>query len=505
MEVSPRQARQEKARRKCVRSLAAFTKYLWPVINPGHPLQWNWHMDVLCQHLESVTRGEIRRLIINVPPGSSKSTIVSIMWPTWEWLSHPSMRFIGASYELALSTIFNVKRRQIITSARYQSLRPPFQIVKGQKEKKLFKNSAMGTMRSVSTGSAVTGDHCDRLVIDDPLDPEGIYGPDLVDHVRWFDETASSRFTDLTKAVWVIVMQRLHEEDLSGVLLAENDGDIVHVEIQAEYDPDNPQPWDPRYEKGESFFKSRFPREILMDKKKRGTLQYSAQYNQRPTSAEGNMIMREWWRYWSKLPDLRGAVWAGVWDTAYESGERHDYTVGQVWVALGQRAYMVDQVRRKMGFVEMAKVAEEMSRRWPRVGFWHVEERALGPALIDQLRAKGVRVKPFKSQSTKEQRAHAILPMMEMGQIYIPAEDCERPPMLEARYTWTLPAQMDAFLDECSSFPRSKHDDQVDAMAFALGELAAILQAVPEQRSRRQNQRQSGRTVVKPRASRFSR
>lgn len=500
-----RQAQEEKAKRAARRRLAVFVRLMWSTINPGHPLTWNWHLDVLCDRLERISRGENHKLIINVPPGSSKSTIVSIMWPCWEWLQRPELRIIGASYELALSTIFNVKRRQILQSARYQALRPSFRIVKGQKEKKLFKNTQMGTMRSVSTKSAVTGDHCDRLVIDDPLSPEGIYGPELQDHVRWMDETAASRFTDLTKAVWVLVMQRLHEEDLSGVLLADDpEGLIEHISIPAEYDPETASDWDPRTEKGESFFKARFPKSVLEDKKKRGTLQYSAQYNQRPTSAEGNMIKRDWWKRWDKLPQLRGAVWTGVWDTAYEAGEGHDYTTGEVWVAVGSKAYLVDQVHRKMSFVEMERAAIKLAEKWPLVPWWLVEQRALGQALIDRLQNAGVRTRPYKSQSTKAQRVQAVLPLIEMGQVFVPAEDCDRPEMIAARHQWTMPQQVEGFLEEMAAFPRGKHDDQVDAMAMALGELSPMLLSGPQQHGRRHGEneaRGARKPLVKPRSS----
>jgi len=498
-----RQAREEKAKRAARRSLAVFTRFMWPLLNPGVPIKWNWHMTVLCNALEQVSKGEIMRLIVNVPPGSSKSTIVSIMWPCWEWLKRPELRIIGASYELGLATVFNVKRRQILTSARYQALRPSFRIIKGQKEKKLFKNSQMGTMRSVSTKSAVTGDHCDRLVIDDPLSPEGIYGPELSDHVRWMDETAASRFTDLTKAVWVLVMQRLHEDDLSGVLLADDsEGLITHISIPAEFDPDTAAPWDPRTEKGESFFKARFPLEVLTRAKKRGSLQYSAQYNQRPTSAEGNMIKRAWWKRWVKLPPLSGAVWVGVWDTAYESGDGHDFTVGQVWVALGSRAYMVDQVRAKLDFVDMERAALRLNEKWPRVPFWLIEQRALGQALIDRLMNAGVRTRPFKSQSTKAQRVQAVIPLIEAGQVWIPADDADRPEMLGSRHRWDLPHQIDDFIDETSSFPRGKFDDQVDAAAMALGELALMLLAPAQQRGRGSGRGQSRREPIsRPRSS----
>ena len=464
-------------RLRCRASLAPFVRFLWPVINPGVPLEWSWHLDALCAHLEAVSAGRERRIIFNVPPGSTKSSLISIMWPCWEWLAQPGNRWICASYDLRLSTQFNMRRQAIIRSGRYQWLRPGWELRTGQREKILFMNDQWGSMRAVSTLSGVTGDHADRLVVDDPLATEGIYGPELEQHVRWWDETASSRFRDLTTAAWVVVMQRLHAADLTGHLLEREDPETIHVEIQAEYESGHGSiPEDPRTVAGESFFPARFPVSALAEQKKRlGALQYSAQYQQSPSSASGNVIDDSWWKRWSKLPDLTGAVWIGTWDCAYEAEERSDYTVGQVWAVCGAGIYLCDQVRGHLEFTEMEAAALRLAARWPLVTIWDVEQRALGEALMSRLRAAGLAVRAFKSQSTKAQRLYAAAPYIERGQVWLPSDEAERPECLAPRETWLLQAQMAEFLKEFREFPRSKYDDQVDAAAMAIGRASHLL------------------------------
>jgi len=436
-------------------------------------------MEHLCNVLEAVTRGELKIVIINVPPGSSKTTIVSLCWPTWEWLRYPERRWLCASYEFKpLSTLLNVKRRDIITSRRYRLLlRPDWKLKKGQREKSLFVNDREGWMRAISPDTGSTGDHGDRMIIDDPIKPRDIYGPKLEEVNRWWRETASSRFRDPKNRVVVLVMQRLHDNDLSE-LLSHYPG-VTQVVIPAFYEKQFAEIWDPRMEEGESFFPKRFPTEIIPEKKEElGSYQFSAQFQQRPLSAEGNVIKVEWWVRWTRLPNLREAIWIGVWDTAYEKGKKNDYTVGQVWVAVGRVAYLLDQVRGKFAFNEMERKAVLLARRWPQVPFWNIETRAMGPGLVERLQINGVNVRSIKSQECKEQRTQAILPLIENGQVCLPAEDAERPDILAPKERWSLPDQIPEFIKEHSAFPNlNVNDDQVDCTTMGVGHLARYLQA----------------------------
>ena len=494
--ISARDAREELARRKCRGTFRSFVRFMWPVLNPGQDITWNWHMNIMCDELEAITRVTIfgddapdewsGRLAFNVPPGSTKSTIVSIFWPCWEWLHAPHLRYICASFEEGLSTKLNVKRRAVIASELYQWLRPPFGLQVGQREKRLFANDQWGSMRAVSTRGGVTGDHSDRLIIDDPLDPDAAFGPEVDLSNQWHDETASTRFTDPSRAVEILVQQRICGGDMTDHVM--DQGGWRLVVFQAEFDPnfEANHPDDPRSEPGDLFFPRRFPADLI-ERQKRvlGSMAYAAQYQQTPVSGEGNIFDRTWWGAWTELPEVtREAKWVGVWDTAYEAGEQHDYTVCQVWVAIAGRAYLVDQQHKKMDFVEMERVGLLMARRWPQVNAWIVEQRALGQALIDRLRLAGLRVFASKSQSTKAQRAQSVAPLIEEGRAYLPSAEALPPEcMIETATPWTAHRQGAGIIQECSEFPRGKHDDRVDALAMALGRLSSVLRDAPLKRS----------------------
>lgn len=467
-------AHSEQVRRDALADLAVFTRLMWGVLNPGQSMAWSWHMDLLCKTLMKVTRGELKRVIINIPPGSTKSTIVSICWPCWEWLHYPEHRWICASHAEALATKLNRERRKLIQSKLYRDLfRPEWSLSADQKNKTHFENSSNGWMISAMTSSGgVIGSHCQRMIIDDPISRDELATPRLKGHVTWYKETASSRFGDLKKAVIVVVMQRLHQQDLTGYLLETDEG-FEHIVIPAEYDPARAHPQDPRTKEGESFFPARFSKRVLARQKvKLGSLQYSAQYQQTPQASGGNLIQEAWWKRWTEIPDVAGGRWIGTVDCAYEGTDRSDFSVIQVWVAIGSCAYLVDQVRGRWEFVRLEEEMMKASRRWPVVSQWIVEERAMGSSLISRLRRKRIRVSPFKSQSSKEQRIQAVSPLIEAGQVFIPADDGKRPPLLAASERWTLPQQLKSLITECALFPMGAYDDQVDALSMALDALA---------------------------------
>jgi len=479
--IPSRVAHQEQVRRESFADLAVFTRLMWPILNPGTQITWSWHMDIFCETLMRITRGELKRVIFNVPPGSTKSTIISIMWPCWEWLQHPEHRWICASHAEALATKLNRERRKIIQSKLYQDLfSPSWTLRSDQKNKTHFENTRNGWMISAMTSSGgVIGSHCDRMVIDDPISRDELATPRLKGHVAWYAETASSRFRSLKDAVIVVVMQRLHQQDLTGYLLESDEG-YEHIVIPAEYDPERAQPWDPRRREGESFFPARFgKRELEAQKRKLGSLQYAAQYQQTPQASGGNLIREDWWKRWERLPSLDGAQIIGSVDCAYEGTDRSDFSVIQVWAAVGPNAYLLDQTRGRWEFVGLEKELVKMCRRWPKASRWLVEERAMGSSLISRMRRMRFRIQPFKSQSSKEQRVQAISPLIEAGQVWIPADDGERPGCLERREAWSLPAQLKSLITECSLFPLGAHDDQVDAMSMALDALAPGL-GVPD-------------------------
>jgi hypothetical protein len=246
------------------RSLAEFVQMAWPVLEPNQPYTHGWHIDAVCEHLEAITREEINRLLINIPPGTMKSMLVSVFWPAWEWgpMGMPSMRFIGASHEEGLATRDARKMRNLVTSDWYQE-RWPITFTGDQNQKKYFENVETG-WRQACPVKSMTGKRGDRVIWDDPHSVESaLSAADREVATRVFKETLPTRVNNPDRSAIVIVMQRLHEADVSGLIL-EDDYGYEHLMLPMEFEPERRCTTslgftDPRTEEGELLFPERFP------------------------------------------------------------------------------------------------------------------------------------------------------------------------------------------------------------------------------------------------------
>lgn len=464
-----------------VERLSAFVRRAWHLINPGRQLVWNWHMDAMCEHLEAITAGQIRRLVINIPPGYSKTTIVTICWAAWEWLRKPELRYLFASYADSLSRKAADDRRTILNSRWYWAVQGHARRVHGSPLWSLtadtqghVNTTRGGWMLATSVGGQGTGRHADRNIIDDPIKAEDIYTVELENHVRWFQETLSSRVTSVMAAAFVVVMQRLSGRDLSGVLM--EDPDWCVLKLPAEYEPAkskvNVLGWkDPRTEEGEPLFPARFPREYLEKRKGPfglGPVAYSAQEQQDPVAGSGNIFQRQWWKFWwgpgdkpgeaaDRLPDeVDRAI--GSWDMTFKKGVGTDYVVGQVWGVVGANFYLLDQTRARLGFNETEAAFVNLRRKWPMVTRWLVEEKANGAAIIDRLRSQIPGIIPINPTESKEARAAAVSSFVQSGNVWLPTP---------ATHPWVL-----QLVEEAAAFPHGTYDDQVDGLSQALRDLS---------------------------------
>jgi hypothetical protein len=302
---------------ECARRwLGEFIALAWPLVEPATPYMRNWHIDAIIEYLEAVTRGEIRRLIINIPPRHMKSLAVSVFWPCWVWLTRPETRFLYASYAEHLSTRDSRKCREIIQSrgvrsaARqgerertilerigYQGLLAlvnddPWRLNPDQNAKRRFENTASGYRIATSVGGTATGEGGDVIVIDDPHKADEVESDVQRENVlAWHDSTMSTRLNDPKKSARVLIMQRLHERDLTGHLLAQ--GGWEHLCLPAEYEPSHPFVWpnDPRKREGQRLWDARVGVKEL-DEQKRALGSYGAagQLQQRPAPAEGAIL-----------------------------------------------------------------------------------------------------------------------------------------------------------------------------------------------------------------------
>lgn len=441
-------------------SLFEFIQGAWQVIEPATPFVDGWHIRAICDHLEAVSAGQVRQLLINMPPRHMKSISVSVAWPCWEWTAHPERRWLFASYAQSLSVRDSLKCRRLIESPWYQrNWGSVFQLAPDQNAKTRFENNRTGYRLATSVGGSATGEGGDRIVADDPhnvkeAESEAVREATL----DWWDMVMSTRLNDPKTGAKVIVMQRVHEADLSGHVLGQ--GGWEHLCLPAEYEGKKYVTvigWeDPRTEEGELLWPERFgPAEIASLKASMGSYAAAGQLQQRPSPAEGGIFKRQWWRYYTRAgqPEQLDEV-IQSWDMAFKDLKSSDFVVGQVWGRKGADKYLLAQVRGRKSFTESLAAVREVSRSWPKAEAKLVEDKANGTAVIDTLRHELSGLIAVEPEGGKVARAQAVSPQIEAGNVYLP-DPGEVP--------W-----VDAFVEECVAFPNGAHDDQVDAMTQAL-------------------------------------
>jgi predicted phage terminase large subunit-like protein len=464
------------------RSLREFVRQAWPIIEPSTPFVPGWHIDAIIEHLEAITFGYIRNLLINVPPRHMKSLLVSVLWPAWEWIRFPERRFLYSSYASQLSIRDSVKCRRLIESPWYQERwGDRFALTGDQNTKGRFENDRSGYRLSTSVGGAATGEGGDRVVCDDPHNVQEAES----DSVRkgttdWWDIVMSTRVNDPRTAAKVVVMQRCHQRDLSGHLLEQ--GGWEHLCLPAEYEKpgcSTSVDWsDPRTEQSELLWPDRFgPEELESLKRSLGSYAAAGQLQQRPSPAGGGIFKRHWFRYvqprGANLPPVVVSLPDGTqmsiiaieaphrvdetiqsWDCAFKDLDTSDYVVGQVWARLGPMFFLGDQVRARMDCPATVHAVRQLTAKWPGTIAKLIEDKANGSAVIQMLARDIPGLLPVNPEGGKVARAAAVSPLIEAGNIYLPH------PLWQP---W-----VNDFIEECAAFPNGAHDDQVDAMTQAL-------------------------------------
>jgi predicted phage terminase large subunit-like protein len=450
-------------------SLRAFVEGAWHVLEPDRHFLPNWHVDAICEHLEWVAAGELQRLIINIPPGYAKSVIVAVLWPAWMWTWRPSWRSIFASYDERLSVRDSVRCRTVMTSPWYrETIRPGWRFTSDQNVKGYYRNSRMGERLAISTGGANTGFRGDNVTVDDPISAKDRNNVNVLEAaIDWWDRVMSSRLNDQRTGTRVIVMQRLHEKDLTGHALAK--GGYEHLCLPSEFDPKrrsvtvtkSGHTWeDPRTEEGELLFPALFPEDVLDQAKiDLGSVQYAAQHGQLPVPATGGIFKREWFRRYRKA-DLP-PVWNETiqsWDLTFKKKEDSDFVVGEVWSRLGANSYLRFERRGRMGFSESKRAVREVSRAFPEATAKLIEDKANGPAIMDELRDEIEGLIGVSDPGGVLAQAWAVQPIVEAGNVWIPDES-----------EWP---EVENWLDEICGFPKAANDDRVAAFTQAIIRLA---------------------------------
>ena len=457
-------------KRKSEASLSHYASQAWSVLEPGRSYIHNWHIDLICEFLTSVSAGRFKRLLITLPPRHMKSLLVSVLWPTWSWITRPESRWIFASYAANLSIKSSLDRRALINSQWYQNFwRDRLTLTDDQNEKAEFTNSRRGIMFSTSVAGSATGRGGDFIVVDDlhnPLQTESDAQRD--EAIRFFDQTLMTRLDDPAQGAIVAVMHRLHERDLAGQLIERGGWEVLRLPAEAEARERVTFPISGRVverQPGDLLWPRRFPREVLAEQKRAlGSYAYAGQYQQRPSPADGGIIKRNWWRYYREVPTKFDTM-IQSWDCSFKATETSDFVVGQVWGKIGAKKYLLDQVRGRFSFTRTKAALEDLTAKWPKAFAKLIEEKANGLAVIDSLRAVVPGLIAISPQGSKLARAHSITPDIEAGDVYLPDP--------------TLAPWVNDFVEECCAFPNGANDDQLDAATQAIHYLRGQTKRVP--------------------------
>ncbi len=473
-------------------SLRLFVEHCWA----GVPLYADrflpgWHIDAICEHLEAVSSGEVRRLVVMVPPGSTKSTIASVCWPVWEWTSRPGRRHITASYDRGLATTFAVLSRNIIQSDWFQ-LRwgRRFQLAVDENMKTEYANNRGGRRISVPTNST-TGRHADVIVIDDPHDAAVILSDaKREDTIEWHDGTITTRFNDPQKGCEVIIAQRLHERDLIGHVLAKDPGEWTVLCLPERFETRHPRrtpakvklpsgrviAGDPREQEGELLCPGRVDeRESRRRAKDLGSFRAAGQLQQRPAAREGAILKRSYWQFFPpewledgerhRLPRFHGL--AQSWDTAFKDKSVNDYVCGGLWGLSGPNVYLLAVRKERMSLSKTKVAIKDMTgwaeAEWPKLPMRILIERsANGNDIIAELQAEVRGVLPVPVDGSKTARAQAAEPALEGKNVFVPGRaDPSMPSFYDPQGT---PAFTQSLIESCASFPFGEYDDEVDML-----------------------------------------
>jgi len=485
-------------KRMCELSFVEYIKQAWHVIEPGQEYLHNWHIEAIAEHLEAITDEMMidderyyNRLLINVPPGAMKSLLCNVLWPSWEWgpRNMPYLRYVCASHAMPLAVRDSVKMRRLVASEWYQTRWGDRVTLTGdQNEKIKYETTATGFRQAVAF-EGMTGARGDRVIIDDPHSVSSASSEQKrATTIETFEQAVPTRLNNPDRSAIVVIMQRLHEEDVSGVIIEKQLG-YDHIMIPMEYDPDRAAPtmlgWeDPRTEKGELMFPARFPKHVVdRDKKIMGTYAASGQFQQLPTPEDGGIIKRKHWQLWEdpKFPPFDYII-ASL-DTAYTEKTENDpsaMTVWGIWTddpkthatrVMGKNGYHIVRTydekevpprimlmyawQQHLEMPELIQKVSDTCQRW-KVSRLLIENKSVGMPVARELRRMysgrdfGVQLEDPGSID-KMARLYSVQHLFEEGLVYCPDK-----------------AWADEVISQCMRFPKAKHDDLVDTVSMAM-------------------------------------
>ena len=480
--------------------LHTFVERSFTELNPGTQFAANWHLHVMAYELQRCVLGETKRLIINLPPRSLKSHCASIAFPAWIMGHNPSAQIICASYAQELADKHAIDCRALMASGFYRGLFPNSRLSPEKRAVADFLTTRRGCRKATSVGGVLTGRGADFIIIDDPLQPDKALSDARRNSTNdWYDNTLISRLNHKLTGCIVIVMQRLHEDDLVGHVLAiqermgldiEPKWKLVRFPAIAEEDETHvvqrlSKKFSYSRRAGEILHPEREPREILDQLRETlGEYHFAGQYQQSPAPLGGGIIKARWFKYYAERPEHFDFIFQS-WDTANKASELNDYSVCTTWGVVssprssvstdrgndrvshsgircgsgGSSAgrpnrclYLLDCLRRRMEYPELKRTVLAHATEWTPRNIL-IEDRASGTQLIQELRQEGLStLTRCDSQEEKIVRMSTASNMIENGQVYLP----EKAPWLSQ------------YVHELATFPNGKHYDQADSTSQAL-------------------------------------
>lgn len=434
-------------------NLGAFAERCFYEIEGDKRYDHNWHLDALAHHLTKVFEGGCKRLVITLPPRSLKSLFASIAFPAWVLGHDPHRRITCASYGRNLTTAHANSFRGIVRTPWYRSIFSLTRIDPRKDTEEEVRTTRGGYRLTATVGGALTGRGGSIVIIDDAMKADDARSDSLRKNVNtWFDETLLSRLDDKRSDAIILVMQRLHVDDLVGHVLRA--GGWTHLDLSAVAAEDVLVPIGAgRYHRrsaGDLLHPEREPQSVLDElRAAMGSAAFSAQYLQQPVPAGGNMVQWEWFGRWSQLPEKRyPAKLVQSWDTASKATELNDYSVGITALVVKDAIYILDVVRTRLEYPALKKRIVAEKEKW-KADMVLIEDKGSGQSLIQDLRADHIYAKPIQPEGDKAVRMSACTARIESGAVLIPVSA-----------PW-----IDEFRTELLAFPNGLHDDQADALS----------------------------------------
>jgi predicted phage terminase large subunit-like protein len=424
-------------------------------IDPGTSYIHNWHIDLICDYLKKCESGEIKRLIINIPPRSLKSVSVSVAFPAWILGKDPTKKVICVSYSQAISNKHSIDCKQVIESPWYKNIFDT-EVSKQENNKRKFMTTKNGFRLATSTGGSLTGEGGDFIIVDDPHNPAKIYSKnERAKCINWFENVLSSRLNNKQKGCIIIIMQRLHADDLCGYLLKYRCDIWHHLSIPVVADsPIKYYLFNKLYKKMQKneILNSKRDSHITIEniKKESGSIVFNAQYQQNPEIEKSSYIdvlkIPTYDKTGINIKDMQ--IYFSV-DTATKISDEHDYTVVSIIGEFQGFYYILDLIRDR---VQYATLKQKLIHAISQYFFATIliEDRGVGSALIQDIsKLRNIKIVSINPKENKINRFMRIIGTLESGSL-----------LIDKDAKWK-----DDLLQEINSFPIGKHDDQVDTIS----------------------------------------